>query len=417
MLDDSFTDQDITVDRKRKLSFRKHLLEMFPEHQQTSITPIELLLLYDIRLWKELRLHLREIYVSAMLSDPYLKKFYALRYANLYDRISIPFMKRDREPELNMVFFSVQLFTTPSLATLLASQCDIVGVILEILQSYLTSESKPPVHLSEDVPPDYQVDCESSVLGSRRYFHFFHDLRYLFSTDGVRRHLIQTPTLVLKFLRFVDTFAGMDPTRRALHTHVEYESNTWVNAFNLTFTLAQGISLFATALSADETGDICRNAIALAISKIGSRIQVSRHFSWRPLLLSASHHPVPSLTFRVSMQAISFHHTMHWFTSGALFQLYKSMSTRNDFSKWAETFDSPLAAVPIGFNLDRKCFGIMILMEMPLRIRVLFAQVRAGLWVRNGYSIRNQVRQMKSSFSVMSVGVQLSRGVAARRYI
>jgi E3 ubiquitin-protein ligase UBR1 len=172
----------------------------------------------------------------------------------------------------------------------------------------------------------------------------------------------------------------------------EYESTSWVNAFNVSYSLAQTIALFAEALAVDPSGAACARLASLAIGRIASRLQLSPAFQVRQVAVASTPTVVPVLTYQVSAKPVSFHNTINWLAGSALFQLYQLLSRESDFSGWSRAFDAAVDRVPTDFlAVSRQEFAAMAAMELPLRVTVLLAQVRAGLWVRNGYSIRNQV--------------------------
>ncbi|KAG1432825.1 hypothetical protein G6F57_022663 [Rhizopus arrhizus] len=87
--------------------------------QKEFVTKLRLdyLMLYDLKLWKEIRIALRELYIASLASNPYFKKILGKRLTRNYARLAESFLLRDREPENSIILFSVQLLTVPSLSS------------------------------------------------------------------------------------------------------------------------------------------------------------------------------------------------------------------------------------------------------------------------------------------------------------
>ena len=164
------------VDGERIVSFRSRLVNYCMAENTSVASLIDFLFFIELKLWKSIRLSLRELYISTLLADPYLKKQLAMRFATNYVKLATNFLNIDREPPLNIVFLSVQLFTTPSIAAMLVAECDLLERIWEFLRSYLTSGDE----VSQARINSSMLDCESEPFQNRRYFHFFQDLRYVF---------------------------------------------------------------------------------------------------------------------------------------------------------------------------------------------------------------------------------------------
>ena len=164
-----------------------------------------------------------------------------------------------------------------------------------------------------------------------------------------------------------------------------------MNAFNLSFTLAQTIAHYAQAIAIDQTGMGSLMLAKLAIDRMATRLQADSTFCVHHMVSALSQTPASSIAFQVASGPVSFHNTLNWLAGNAIFELYRILHQKNDFTVWEDLFDTAVSQIPVEFMMDHRTFGAMIAMEMPLRVIVLLAQVRAGLWVRNGYAIRNQV--------------------------
>jgi hypothetical protein len=77
---------------------------------------IDYFLKYDLVLWKDIRKTLKKIYTASLLLDNDAKMVLAYRLSDLYYDLADGFLNKDRECENNILFFTVQLFTSPSVA-------------------------------------------------------------------------------------------------------------------------------------------------------------------------------------------------------------------------------------------------------------------------------------------------------------
>ncbi len=192
-----------------------------------------------------------------------------MAYNILYDG----FLSHDREPELSMVFFSVQLLTAPSVATHLALEFSMIERIWCTLSLYLftTSDGEPLPDILKKIPPgDVQpglLECSNNkILRSRRYAQMFSDLRYLLHTPDISKVLDANDEIARFYLEFITPFSGIDPNQRQLDVHVEYESESWVNAFNVIIPIAKNSRSFVHALPKDT--DVLDRTIENVLKKL-----------------------------------------------------------------------------------------------------------------------------------------------------
>ena len=134
------------------------------------------------------------------------------------------FLVKDREHELNVIFFSVQLFTTPTIAKYLVKHSNILDRIFAMLTEYFTKGGSNVLVFE--------------TLKSRKYVHFFRDLEYLWSGSQITDSFSSVAYLMETYLKFIDLLSGMDSTKREVDVHIEYESENWTHAFNLTYILS-----------------------------------------------------------------------------------------------------------------------------------------------------------------------------------
>jgi E3 ubiquitin-protein ligase UBR1 len=166
-----------------------------------------------------------------------------IRFARNYVNLAKAFLTPDREPEHSIILFSVQLFTVPTISTILVTQYKFLTTIFTILHTFFTSNA-----VGDDldgIDPHAKIDCDSEAFKNRRYFHVFQDLRYIISNDSVEKTVPKNPHYLQQYLNLIALFHGMNPNIRATQQHVEYENDSWVNAFNVTLQIAKSCRQFS----------------------------------------------------------------------------------------------------------------------------------------------------------------------------
>ncbi|KAJ2599502.1 E3 ubiquitin-protein ligase ubr1 [Coemansia sp. RSA 1804] len=419
-------------------------------------------LIFDLQLWKEVRSGLRELYMATLMLDGRYKMKIALTFARNYPRLSKAFLMEDRAPEHSVLLFSVQLFTAPTLSASLVDHHQFMYIILDVLKKFFI-EPTPKILRHFGV-----ILCDTESFRNRRYFHVFHDMRYLAGTPQVRNWVSSKHNFLSTYLGFIGLFQGMNPNRRATLQHVEFEADTWVNAFNVTLQVAKSCRQFAecygisardlffamrgtlrklqhtVSLMAEENCSfIVHNAQIRGYlpTNIGNTVNSSSDAN-DALQLGPSMHMLSTLwgkqyevvQFDVSTSPVSFHHPLHWFMA-ELCQHVKHLAnnlvrdygfaTLRDmvFSAFDARLDASLepladstksaeasqndsvgsdrnASIRNLYSMDPDSAvqaqrEILRILDYPVRVCVVMAQIRAGMWVRNGYVIRSQAHHYR----------------------
>ncbi|KAJ2596788.1 E3 ubiquitin-protein ligase ubr1 [Coemansia sp. RSA 1721] len=419
-------------------------------------------LVFDLQLWKEVRSGLRELYMATLMLDTKYKMKIALTFARNYPRLSRAFLTQDRAPEHSVLLFSVQLFTAPTLSASLVDHHKFMYIILDVLKKFFVQPT-PEILQRCGV-----ILCDTESFRNRRYFHVFHDMRYLAGTPQVRNWVSSHHRFLSTYVGFIGLFQGMNPNRRALLEHVEFEADTWVNAFNVTLQVAKSCRQFAECygISARDLFFVMRGTLRKLYRSVLLMAEENCSFIIRSVqaqghlphnISSANNvsgdineniqlrfemHTLSTLWGRhyeivkydVSLHPISFHHPLHWFMA-ELCQHVKHLTDERarDFG-FATIRDMLFSAFNIDLdgvfetqsdapaspnsqnagrdnNSDSKAHPdraagnlysmgpqeqlqaqrvLLRILDYPIRVCVVMAQIRAGLWVRNGYVIRSQ---------------------------
>jgi E3 ubiquitin-protein ligase UBR1 len=387
---------------------------------------LDYFMLYDLKLWKEVRISLRELYIASLASSPHFKKILGKRLARNYARLAESFLLRDREPENSIILFSVQLLTVPTVSDLLVHNYYFFGLICSTLTAFFLTDRLYLLLPSERAKYPSRINCESRAFRTRRYFNAFHDLRYIMNVDMIKRVLAQDPLYLRQYLDLISLFQGMNAQVCQKDTHVEYESEIWVNAFNVTLQIAKCCRQFSDCFSmlpntTDEDKVTTATTIVRAVSRVFKKIMEWGQIDEKeeaaekakrlaaPAGTAPPHkiygataqvfhtvtlrytEPFEVIKYNVATQPVSFHHPLHWLLSGLLEYAHllnddvlREASWEGGFKKMIVMFHGTDVASPS---------VLLPILDYPVRTIVFSSQIRAGVWVRNGYGIRNQVKR------------------------
>ncbi|TPX78630.1 hypothetical protein CcCBS67573_g00072 [Chytriomyces confervae] len=218
---------------------------------------IDYLIGFDSRLWKQLRGTLKGLYIETLVvsGDEY-KKAMALRFCYTYPLTANSYLVQDREYDLSIMTFTVQLFTVPSVSEYLMANTSIVHCLCATLKALFLSDHYATVFPYTDllksirranrlIRPQYtKLNCESTndrVYKDSKYSQIFNDIKYFFASPLIRMNLLRNGNLS-EFASFLDlcrVMQGMYPQKRHIRTHIEYESQAWTNSFYLSSNISR----------------------------------------------------------------------------------------------------------------------------------------------------------------------------------
>ncbi|KAM0682041.1 E3 ubiquitin-protein ligase ubr1 [Mitosporidium daphniae] len=309
---------------------------------------VHYLILSDPLLWKELRSTLKTFLMNSMLKFYYFKLKLGICFTECYPTVLKSFLSQDIEAEYSIIFFSVQLYTVPS-------------IVLELLKSHnlFVKILSCSINGFKEAYVDSTFTFTSPFIKNRRYFHPFQDLRYII--DDSRYEDLgepQKPEIIKLLLQFFNLFSEMNINVHSIEEHVEYENDSWIHAFNISLQCAKfAQELQKYFVSSFEVG--CQ-VLGLIMQQADGVLCFSRQNSSSNAVL-----PIGG--------SFSFHHPVQWFISNIL------RSTR----KLSGTFPPELMCKLLTFlpNIVIPC----------IQLQAYLGQIRSNLWIRNGYALRNQV--------------------------
>ncbi|KAF2152693.1 hypothetical protein K461DRAFT_286523 [Myriangium duriaei CBS 260.36] len=372
---------------------------------------IDYLILYDLRLWKTLRDSLRYTYISAVITVPEYKRLLGIRFAGLYTLLAQLYLIADREPDHSIINLSLQLLTTPSITHEVIEKANFLTHLLAIIYTFLTTRQ---VGYPKDVSPNATLAFDAGAITNRRMFHFFVDARYMFQATSVQERMRTEPQFLLQFLDLVKLHQGICPNVRAIGEHVEYETDTWLSASMITKEINKLSRLVTDAfLTLDVEDPQERAQLGTATMILSHEVALSSlGLEWARFTSSEMKGPlkfknvgktggvpiiIPDIS--VSETHMSFHHPLHYILSWVL-QAGKSLSREQvqsnffmmSYSKHPDaSFKNKVLSGPV-----KPHDWIAGMFDPPLRVCVWLAQLRAGMWVRNGMTLRHQMHSYRN---------------------
>ncbi|PVV02036.1 hypothetical protein BB560_003520 [Smittium megazygosporum] len=386
---------------------------------------IDWLLMVDLQLWKETRSGLRELYLATMMLDPGYKMQMSISFGRNYPRLTNAFLSQDQGPEHSVLLFSVQLFTVPTVSVALVREYGFLYTVLRMLKKFFIKPT--PKYLRQSGI----ILCDTESFRNRRYFHIFHDMRYLASALSVPEWIATEKQFLNAYLGFIALFQGMSPNKRAQDVHVEFEDDTWVHAFNVTLQVAKSCRQFADCYK----DHLHRLVLAIrgTLRKLTKKIFLLSEENMFYIIQNGPHYKdyylqlsnlkdiqyLPFMTherstlqgisyklvkYSVSKDPVSFHHPLHWF----LANLFRHIELLDDESIKLLGFKN-LREVIFTFNILEFDDGtnnqetslinndilLLKIVDYSIRVIVLMAQIRSRMWSRNGFVVKSQAHHYR----------------------
>ncbi|KAF8653558.1 hypothetical protein AX16_003895 [Volvariella volvacea WC 439] len=360
----------------------------------SSPTRLDVLFLYHTRLWKKPRLSLKEIYASIIsLGKPH-KLVIAGHFANLYHLVIDAYLLVDREAETSIKYFALQLFTVPSVAIHLVHVHRLATRLLSIITAFFTNQIQdkhivfaPSTWTGHHAPP---LDVESTPFKSKRFMPVFSDLRYLCHTEPVQELIAHNTTYLLHFVRTCQLFMCVNPNKRAATSHVEYETDAWISVFNVTLSLSRVIKVYGEAFARSGASELASGIetimhhILLTCTLTDDRLDKTKFtpIGFHEVAFGGGRYR--TVEFDVLDGWVSFHHSLHWL----LAEMFKHVHLLTE-----EKLMQDLGVGSVREMILKRANedSVKTVVDFPLRVLAMIAQIRTGLWVRNGFAIRGQL--------------------------
>ncbi|XP_070398902.1 E3 ubiquitin-protein ligase UBR2 isoform X1 [Nothobranchius furzeri] len=339
-------------------------LQRIPGREDSSL--IDCLMLNDSKMWKGARNTYHQLLMNSLLMDLKYKKIFAIQFAKNYRRLQTDYMEDDHDRLVSVTSLSVQLFTVPTMARMLMVEENLMTTIIRTFVDHLRHR---------DPQGRFQFDRYTAQQAFKfgRVQSLIGDLKYVLISpppewsDQLRNKFLEGFDAFLDLLKCMQ---GMDPVMRQVGQHIEMEPE-WEAAFTLQMKLTHIIYMIQEWCSTDELVLIqaykkCLSALSHCLGGLPDGDQ--------PISLSLAGHSVDTFRYQVSQEKVSIHLPVCRLLAG----LHVLLSRTEVASR-----------VPEQLPLSELCPHLLI--ELPLRCLVLCAQVHAGMWRRNGFSLINQI--------------------------
>jgi E3 ubiquitin-protein ligase UBR1 len=374
------------------------------------------LILYDLRMWKQLRIGIRDVFISTVVTIPEFKRLLGLRFAGVYTTLAQLYLIADREPDHSIINLSLQMLTTPSITSEVVERGNFLTNLMAILYTFLTTRQ---VGYPSAVDPRATLAFEQGAVTNRRMYHFFLDMKYLLGSEFVQERIREEQRYLLQFLDLVKLHQGICPNIRQVGEHLEFESEAWISASLITREINKLCRHVAESFAyqrGENPTNIQRAIRATAkvaiINSLGAerkrfdQTELKEETKFKTLeVLEFDAQPStffgPSykiVDYVVATQPMSFHHALHY-TLSWLIDRARSMDREDvlrllKFSHNELQMDLSPAMVSVPVHEPEEY--LLAMFDFPLRVCSWLAQMRAGIWVRNGITLRHQMTQYRS---------------------
>ncbi|KAL6869088.1 E3 ubiquitin-protein ligase ubr1 [Amphichorda felina] len=369
---------------------------------------LDWLLLFDLRMWKKVRVDLRALYISTVVQVPEFKRLLSLRFSSLYTILAELYLVGDREPDHSIINLSLQMLTTPSITAEIVERGNFLSSLFAILYTFLTTRQ---VGHPWDVSPDATLSFESGSVTNRRMYHFYQDLKHLFSSPHVQERIRSEPRYLMQFLDLVKLHQGIGPNVRAVVEHVEYEADSWITASLVTRQIniqARSLSDAFRGCPPEEMPYLQRairfTAKAVVLNSVGAERQRFKQAEIKDEVkfktvedfeFGIDSNKYDVVNFVVEKEPISFHHGLHY-TLSWLIECARSLpaSTMKTLLSFTTQELQSRPRLMGKLHMPKKELSpedyLMAAFDYPLRVCAWLAQIKANMWVRNGISLRHQ---------------------------
>ncbi|ODV78408.1 ubiquitin-protein ligase [Suhomyces tanzawaensis NRRL Y-17324] len=360
------------------------------------------LVYFDVRFWKSIRAILHDMYSTSLITNLEYKYIISCQYVDIYPTIANMFLLMDREPEINvMCTLSTQLFTCPSNSTSIVQHGDLSRIFATIYGFLTTEEIKTP----DTIQITNQILMKS--LKNRRWGQIFFDVGYILSRSRDSSFIL-TSGIIPMSCDILSLFQGKPAIKREKESHIEFENSDYTSFFHailVIYQFGESISQCLSNLKDFEVKkSLSKNAIIyvirylLQLEKLGMLedsgtrdldSDSSQRLEDSEILGSISTNP------ENRDSKVSFLHPLHSFLSWLIeVSNFDNLGQLAEVLDYATSSEFPRSGVIQSGELPNPLTTIF---DYPIRTIVLMSQIKSGFWVRNGFSIRNQLQLYRNS--------------------
>lgn len=322
---------------------------------------------YDWKLWKNARSCWHRLLISGLLMEYENKKMLSIQFSRHYSVIVQDYIRDDHDYSFSIVSLSVQIFTVPTIAHYLIAH---EGIFHKLMHTFYYESIDKFVEnnvLRFKKNPQSLNICRRAacILGDVRYILNFKPEKW---TEELRDGFLDGCKVLVKLLGVMQ---GMESVTRQTGQHMDYEPE-WESAFNLHIKLAGVISLILDWCSTDQ--EVLTKLYGMIAKKtVEKNIFLKKIDIYEKKLAG---HLTRCNIYDVSSKPVSIHLPVSRMFAG-LYVLLGKFGLCYDNAPFTNTL-----------NINRLSEEII---EPILCTQTMCAQVQAGMWRRNGYSLLHQL--------------------------
>lgn len=358
------------------VGFRKEFASVFLMNSPTS-SIAERVLMEDANMWIAARLAWHRLIMAGLLIEYDIKKSFAKIFTKRYGYVTKEYIRDDHDRRVSVLSLSVQLYTLPTVAHYLVSDERALLILWNTIASEFNSKIKDNKKFAFE-------RHTLSLLGRRidpfyRILETFYDIKYLLIvepkvwTDELRRGFLEGLNTMLQLMSHMQE---MEPVKRQIGQHVEYEQE-YETGFALHKSMAQIYPFVVDWCATDRV--VLIKAYRMVLAKL---IECSPMDSQpERQVIELANHSASCIVYDPGVEPVSIYLPLSRLLAG----LHLALDSHG------LSFDSPELQ-----RANQPKPTPHLLLEPVLRLQVMIAQVWAGMWRRNGFSILTQVAKYRS---------------------
>lgn len=301
-------------------------------------------------------------------------------------RISEHYLFHDKEFDSNLLFnVAYGVFGSGQACVYATEKCGLLQVIFDIAQSWYTDQIHEKSLIIPPAPvPSLPID--KHVYRSKKGLTIFGHLRMFLRHEELQRFIVSHPDQFSRCLDFFNMFVGMQPQKREMEQHVEYEIE-WPRTFQVLGDLAKSCRELGEAYQHSDANQLL-TAMRSAASRIFSDLMLvsttldPARFS-RPVEVLVSGVLARDSSFSLihnympHIDAFSFHHYIHLLFA----ELAKSLTSAIPWQ------DGKWNGLDLNQVIERYIFGSpndedaarmkLMILEWPMQSKLAPVQTRA----------------------------------------
>ncbi|ODV59622.1 uncharacterized protein ASCRUDRAFT_23946, partial [Ascoidea rubescens DSM 1968] len=347
------------------------------------------LVYFDMRLWKNFRYILHELYIKSWMVSSNTKSLICCQYTDIYPIIADLYLNFDRDMDFStMNKLSTQLFSNDIDSTLIAEHGDLTNFLAGIYGLLTTGhiQTFKSLNIKDHIFPQ--------SLRSRKWSQLFIDFNFLIQSNR-NVEIFFEKNFLYQLVDVALLFHGIPVIKREAKEHVEYENPEYTIYYHACLIISQlieSITRSSTKLDSELRHETLKTALGYLIlrySDILNNQYVGSNMDQNDLQLTYNYKTIKIDPFveddddYYNDNKVSFLHPLFSFMSWVI--------------EYAD-FDDPVKINNIIYsNGANDPYIFSKIADYSLRTVVLIAQIKCNHWVRNGFTVRSQMNSYISS--------------------